>query len=187
MFARTESNASRIRNACGPPSWSTIATRASRIFPPNALPRTMSCTSGIIIDASMSAGDRKNLRISRSTIAIIRFISQSWFLSPELRVLSPELRIRSRSFRELINPLDSLLVSRGHPGPRGRGLATRNSGHGTRDPSRLQPRSLRHREGVGLLQFVAQLPPRIVDEYIVQRGVLHRKRFHWNPRRDGHL
>ena len=30
-----------------------------------------------IIDASISAGERKNLRISRSTIAIIRFISQS--------------------------------------------------------------------------------------------------------------
>ena len=34
----------------------------------------MSCTRGKIIDASISAGERKNLRISRSTIAIIRFI-----------------------------------------------------------------------------------------------------------------
>src|SRR5580658_10543127 len=77
MFARTESNASRIRNACGPPSWSTMATRASRIFPPNALPRIINCTSGKIIDASISAGERKNLRISRSTMAIIRFINST--------------------------------------------------------------------------------------------------------------
>src|SRR5258706_8450593 len=54
-----------------------MATRASRIFPPNALPRIMSCTNGKIIDASISAGERKNLRISRSTIAIILFIKFS--------------------------------------------------------------------------------------------------------------
>jgi len=57
-----------------------------------------------IIDASISAGERKNLRISRSTIAIIRFISST-------------------------------------PGS-----------------SWPQPRTLRHHEGIGLLQFVAQLP-----------------------------
>src|SRR5271155_680208 len=82
MFARTESKAPRIRIACGPPSSSTTASLASRIFPPNALPRITSCTKGKIMDASISAGERKNLRISRSTIAIIRFInsisSGSW-------------------------------------------------------------------------------------------------------------
>ena len=44
------------------------------ILPPKALPSTINCTSGKIIDASISAGERKNLRISRSTIAIIRFM-----------------------------------------------------------------------------------------------------------------
>src|ERR1700728_167222 len=65
MLARTESKASRIFSACVPPSWSTMATRASRILPPKALP------------SIISAGDRKNLRISRSTIAIIRFIAST--------------------------------------------------------------------------------------------------------------
>jgi hypothetical protein len=35
----------------------------------------ISCTSGKIIDAIISAGDRKNFRISRSIIAIIRFMA----------------------------------------------------------------------------------------------------------------
>src|SRR5271156_6363099 len=127
MFARTESNASRILSACVPPSSSTIASRASRIFPPKALPRMTSCTRGKIMDASMSAGERKNLRISRSTIAIIRFIKSD-------------------------------------PGA-----------------SRPQPRTLRHGEGVGFLQLVAQLPARVMNEYVVQRCVLHRERLHRNP------
>src|ERR1700722_4228182 len=54
-----------------------MATRASRISPPKALPRIMSCTRGKIMEASISAGERKNLRISRSTIAIIRFIGST--------------------------------------------------------------------------------------------------------------
>jgi hypothetical protein len=74
MLARTESNAWRILSACVPPSWSTTPSRASLILPPNALPSTINCTSGKIIDASINVGDRKNLRISRSTIAIIRFM-----------------------------------------------------------------------------------------------------------------
>src|SRR5947208_14388657 len=53
-----------------------MATLASRIFPPKALPRMMSCTRGKTIEASINAGERKNLRISRSTMAIIRFIRQ---------------------------------------------------------------------------------------------------------------
>src|SRR5438270_543501 len=71
MLARTESKASRMRRAWVPPSWSTKPTLASRIFPPKAFPSTINCTSGKIMDASINAGDRKNLRISRSTIAII--------------------------------------------------------------------------------------------------------------------
>src|SRR5580693_1375067 len=133
MLARTESKASRTRSACVPPSSSTMATRASRIFPPNALPRMTSCTRGKIIDASMSAGERKNLRISRSTIAIIRFMTST-------------------------------------PGG-----------------SWPQPWALRHGEGVRFLQFVAQLPAGIVDEHIIQRGVLHRERLQRNPGCDGHL
>src|SRR5437660_3195596 len=133
MFARTESKASRILSACVPPSWSTTASLASRIFPPKALPRMMSCTSGKIIDASMSAGERKNLRISRSTIAIILFITSA---------------------------------------PSG---------------SRLQPRPLRHGEGVCFLKLVAQLPAGVMDEDVVQRRVLHRERLHSNPSLDGHL
>src|SRR5580693_4947520 len=133
MFARTESKASRILSACGPPSSSTTASRASRIFPPNALPRITSCTRGKIMDASISAGERKNLRISRSTIAIIRFINS---------------------------------ISSG---------------------SWLQSRPLRHGEGIRFLQLVAQLPSGVMNEYIVQRGVLHRERLHCNPGLDGHL
>src|SRR5580704_5633099 len=49
--------------------------RASLILPPNALPSTINCTSGNTIDTSINAGERKNLRNSRSTIAHIRFIS----------------------------------------------------------------------------------------------------------------
>src|ERR1022692_345019 len=110
-----------------------MARRASRIFPPNALPRMTSCTRGKIMDASMSAGERKNLRISRSTMAIIRFMSSI-------------------------------------PGG-----------------SWLQPRPLRHHEGICLLQFVAQLPARVVHEYIVQRRVLHREPLHCNSSFNGHF
>src|SRR5438309_9766367 len=124
MFARTESKASRILSACVPPSWSTTASLASRIFPPKALPRMMSCTSGKIMDASIRAGERKNLRISRSTMAIIRFINAA--------------------------PRDSW----------------------------LQSRPWRHHEGIGFLQFVTQLPSRIVHEDVVQSGVLHTQRLH---------
>ena len=49
----------------------------------------ISCTSGKIIDAGVNTGDRKNLRISRSTIAIIRFI-----VSPEPLVLCPSSCVR---------------------------------------------------------------------------------------------
>src|ERR1700686_2789403 len=98
-----------------------MASRASRIFPPNALPKITSCTRGKIIDASIRAGERKNLRISRSTMAIIRFIASK-------------------------------------PGG-----------------SWLQPRPLRHGEGISLHEFVAQLPAGVMDEYVVQRGVLHRQ------------
>ncbi len=35
----------------------------------------ISCTSGNTIDTSISAGDRKNLRSSRSTMAIMRFMA----------------------------------------------------------------------------------------------------------------
>jgi len=45
------------------------------ILPPKALPSTINCTRGITIDAIISAGERKNLRISRSIIAIIRFMA----------------------------------------------------------------------------------------------------------------
>src|SRR5882757_9423893 len=66
-----------------------MATRASRIFPPNAFPKMLSCTNGKIMDASISAGERKNLRISRSTIAIILFINSdphgSWLQPRPLR------------------------------------------------------------------------------------------------------
>src|SRR5579863_6293988 len=124
MLARTESKASRTLSACGPPSGSTIATRASWIFPPKALPRMINCTRGKIIDASISAGERKNLRISRSTMAIIRFITY------------------------------------------------------TPACSWLQPRPLRHHERVGLLQFVAQLSPGVVNENVVKRCVLNGKRLH---------
>ena len=48
-------------------------------FSPNALPRIMSCTRGKIIDASISAGERKNLRISRSTMA-----NDHWFMAATL-------------------------------------------------------------------------------------------------------
>jgi hypothetical protein len=37
----------------------------------------ISCTSGSVIETIINAGDRKNLRISRSTIAIIRFMAAS--------------------------------------------------------------------------------------------------------------
>src|SRR6266542_4516307 len=68
-----------MRTACGPWSSSTMATRASRIFPPKALPRMMSWTKGKIMAVTMSAGERKNLRISRSMMAIMRFMAApSW-------------------------------------------------------------------------------------------------------------
>jgi hypothetical protein len=40
----------------------------------------MSCTEGKIIATSMSAGERKNLRISRSMMAIIRFMAVNLWL-----------------------------------------------------------------------------------------------------------
>src|SRR5260370_26586865 len=110
-----------------------MATRGWRIFPAKALPRMMSCTSGKIMDASMSAGERKNLRISRSTMAIILFIKST--------------------------PRDS----------------------------RLQPRPLRHGEGVCFLKLVAQLPACVMYEDIVQGCVLYRERLHRNPCLDSHL
>ena len=76
---RTESNASRTFSACG--AAVLVHDRQAwrrRIFPPKALPRMINCTSGKIIDTSISAGERKNLRISRSTMAIIRFIKPAF-------------------------------------------------------------------------------------------------------------
>ena len=69
-FVESSAPPSRGRNRQRP-------SRAPRIFPPKALPRIMSCTSGSIIDTIINAGERKNLRISRSTIAIIRFMVAS--------------------------------------------------------------------------------------------------------------
>src|SRR5260370_23447408 len=56
--------------------------RASWILPPKALPSTMSCTMGRTMATSINAGERTNLRISRSTMAIIRFISASFSAVP---------------------------------------------------------------------------------------------------------
>src|ERR1700740_449895 len=90
MLARTESKASLILSGCVPPACSTKAIFASRIFPPNAFPRIISCTRGKIMDASIKAGERKNFRISRSTMAIMRFIRKaphngSWLQPRPLR------------------------------------------------------------------------------------------------------
>src|SRR5947209_18621724 len=51
-----------------------MPSRASWILPPKAFPGTMSCTRGKIMATSIHAGERTNLPISRSTIAIIRFM-----------------------------------------------------------------------------------------------------------------
>src|SRR5258708_27452386 len=160
MFARTESNASRTLRACGPPSWSTMATRASWIFPPKALPRMINCTSGKIIDASINAGERKNLRISRSTMAIMRFINTT----PQFGFWRPAAGLSAATFRK--------------PGAE------------SRKPFRsswLQPRPLRHYEGVGLLQFVAKLSSGVMHEHVVESGVLHRERLHRHLALHGHL
>ena len=50
---------------------------ASLILPPKALPSTINCTSGNTIATSISAGERKNLRSSRSTMAHMRFMGAS--------------------------------------------------------------------------------------------------------------
>src|SRR5438105_15892867 len=90
----------------------------------------MSCTNGKIMEAIISAGERKNFRRSRSTIAHIRFMRLS------------SLRL------------------------------------GPADPT-----------GVGVRAYflVAQLPPRVMDENIVQRGVVHRERLHLDSRLQRHL
>ena len=48
-----------------------------RILPPKAFPRIISCTKGMVNDTIISAGERKNFRISRSTIANIRIMVAS--------------------------------------------------------------------------------------------------------------
>ena len=52
-----------------------MATRAPTIFPPKALPMMSNCMMGIIRDITMRVGERKNLRISRSTMANILFMA----------------------------------------------------------------------------------------------------------------
>jgi hypothetical protein len=52
-----------------------VVIRQPTIFPPKALPMMTSVSSGIIRDMIMSVGERKNLRISRSTMANIRFMA----------------------------------------------------------------------------------------------------------------
>ena len=53
------------------------AHAASVILPPKALPRITSWTRGNTMAVSISAGERKNLRSSRSTMANIRFMAAS--------------------------------------------------------------------------------------------------------------
>ena len=49
---------------------------APTILPPKALPMMINCRSGIISDMIISVGERKNLRISRSTMANILFMAE---------------------------------------------------------------------------------------------------------------
>src|SRR3954462_5294647 len=60
-----------------------MATRASVILPPKALPSTMSWTSGKTMDAIISAGERKKRRSSRSMMAIMRMVLRLSSLAAE--------------------------------------------------------------------------------------------------------
>ena len=65
---RSEYSASRTRRDAGPPSSSTTAIWRWVARPPNALPSTNSCISGMSSVMNRIIGVRTNLRSSRSTI-----------------------------------------------------------------------------------------------------------------------
>src|ERR1700730_13670935 len=109
----------------------------------------INCTRGKIMDASIRAGERKNLRISRSTMAIIRFI-----------LATPQIGFRRP-------PADFATTPRRKPRAESRKPCP---------SSWLQPRPRRHHKGIRFLQLVAQLPTGVVNEHVVERRVLHRKR-----------
>src|SRR5579864_9433505 len=120
----------------------------------------INCTSGKIMDASINAGERKNLRISRSTMAIIRFMTST----PQFGFRRSESGSATMTSRK----------------PRAENPKPRRS-------SWLQPRPLRHHKGIRFLQFVAQLSPGVVHKDVVEGSVLHGERFQWNSAFHRHL
>src|SRR6185312_8081990 len=58
-------------------SWSTTPTLRCLTLPPNAYPRTTSCTIGNVIDIAINTGLRRKRRSSLSIIAHVRPIAAS--------------------------------------------------------------------------------------------------------------